>query len=545
MSGAGRGGLGMSGAGGGDGDGRAPRGADAFWEAAARAAGRLRALAAVPLCMLGCGLARAWLGWMLGRLGDPAAVPAFSQHEGQLLFDAGEVAGFFLLALAAYRGRPCSRSPLVLVGAPALATLAGAATLLPALAGEAARPAWFALALAGGLAYAAMLLSWLELYGCMAPRRMLVAWSSSYLVSFALWGVYSNMGALAAGVLASAFPAASAFMLVAGFLRVPERRWPDVARAGGGAASGTAPQAPGGGAAGLGAPLARPEPLAAAAPAGRAALGGSVALPRPAVPWKYVWAVTAIVFALGVGDVLADRQVFSATSRLAMALAEGFVLVGALFFSDRFGLKTVLSVVPPVAGAGVLLAFFLEGVPGASQLMLVVGSELCLVLSYTVGCTLAYRTGTSAAGPCGVFAGLNKLFLQLGKWAGVAASGALGGSAGLAMTLAACAVVAASGAAILRDPDLVERLSWDWQNAQPRNLDLAHVVERYGLTEREAAVLQLLARGDATAQMAEELFCAQGTVRAHVSNIYRKLGVHSRAEMAEKFSGLVEQARRG
>ena len=51
------------------------------------------------------------------------------------------------------------------------------------------------------------------------------------------------------------------------------------------------------------------------------------------------------------------------------------------------------------------------------------------------------------------------------------------------------------------------------------------------LTEREVEVLQLLARGYTNARMAKELFIGEQTVKNHVSRIYAKLGVCSRAKV--------------
>jgi two-component system, NarL family, response regulator LiaR len=52
------------------------------------------------------------------------------------------------------------------------------------------------------------------------------------------------------------------------------------------------------------------------------------------------------------------------------------------------------------------------------------------------------------------------------------------------------------------------------------------------LTDREAEVLGLLARGKANKQIASELFVEEKTVKAHVSSILMKLGVHSRTQAA-------------
>lgn len=54
-----------------------------------------------------------------------------------------------------------------------------------------------------------------------------------------------------------------------------------------------------------------------------------------------------------------------------------------------------------------------------------------------------------------------------------------------------------------------------------------------GLSDREEEILQLMARRVPMAQMEENLFVARGTIKAHTSRIYKKLGVHSREELYE------------
>jgi DNA-binding NarL/FixJ family response regulator len=53
--------------------------------------------------------------------------------------------------------------------------------------------------------------------------------------------------------------------------------------------------------------------------------------------------------------------------------------------------------------------------------------------------------------------------------------------------------------------------------------------ESYGLTARELQVLRLVAAGKSNRQIASELFITDHTVRRHLQNIFRKLGVSSRA----------------
>lgn len=53
---------------------------------------------------------------------------------------------------------------------------------------------------------------------------------------------------------------------------------------------------------------------------------------------------------------------------------------------------------------------------------------------------------------------------------------------------------------------------------------------REDLTDREIEVLQLVAKGWTSSRVANELSISERTVRFHLSNVYGKLGVNSRAE---------------
>ncbi|MBD0328530.1 MAG: response regulator transcription factor [Thermoleophilia bacterium] len=54
------------------------------------------------------------------------------------------------------------------------------------------------------------------------------------------------------------------------------------------------------------------------------------------------------------------------------------------------------------------------------------------------------------------------------------------------------------------------------------------------LSERELAVLRALAAGDSNAAIALKLWVSEQTVKFHVRNIFRKLGVSSRTEAARR-----------
>lgn len=71
---------------------------------------------------------------------------------------------------------------------------------------------------------------------------------------------------------------------------------------------------------------------------------------------------------------------------------------------------------------------------------------------------------------------------------------------------------------------------------------MASTAKAAGLTERELAILSALAQGMSNAAIAKRLWVAPQTVKFHLTNIYRKLGVANRTEAARYAyqQGLVE-----
>ena len=55
--------------------------------------------------------------------------------------------------------------------------------------------------------------------------------------------------------------------------------------------------------------------------------------------------------------------------------------------------------------------------------------------------------------------------------------------------------------------------------------------EQYGLSKRESEVLLLLVRGRTRRAISESLSVSEETIKSHITNIYLKIGVHSREEL--------------
>ena len=72
------------------------------------------------------------------------------------------------------------------------------------------------------------------------------------------------------------------------------------------------------------------------------------------------------------------------------------------------------------------------------------------------------------------------------------------------------------------------------EQARPSDL-VPLLLESYGLTPRETEVVQHLARGLSTKDIARELMLSVHTVRDHVKAIYEKAGVNGRGELLARF----------
>lgn len=82
------------------------------------------------------------------------------------------------------------------------------------------------------------------------------------------------------------------------------------------------------------------------------------------------------------------------------------------------------------------------------------------------------------------------------------------------------------------DPSVAAKLVTEFARTAP--VGKRDVAADLGLSERELAVLQRLARGAANKQIAAELHIAEGTVKNHVTSILDKLAVSDRTQAALK-----------
>jgi DNA-binding NarL/FixJ family response regulator len=99
--------------------------------------------------------------------------------------------------------------------------------------------------------------------------------------------------------------------------------------------------------------------------------------------------------------------------------------------------------------------------------------------------------------------------------------------------------VVAGGEALLA-PSITRRVIEDYAQRSPPTKNAAGLDQ---LTDRELEVLRLLATGKSNAELAQQLYLGEGTIKTHVSHLLGKLGLRDRVQ-AVVFayeSGLVER----
>ena len=461
-----------------------------FWDTIKHFYARLGAIPKVSFAFLGCGLARAWLWWILSLVSYSEAFPSYTGSQGHLLFDLGEVIGFFLLSFLAYRFSPFFKRSPAAVLALALTLFGGFGTVFAVGSPVVGVYAAF-LIIGGGVGYALLFLLWLELYGCLTARNMLIAWTGSYFIALAIWGLHQVTEAGAIEAIMCLLPLMSMFMLFKGFYSLP----------------------------------------AASLPAKMSH--------KPSIPWKLIIVLSAFALAFGIGDAAPGQNMFTWISKVGMGIPELLVLLCVLFFSKRFSFRYLVTVASLFIVAGLIGAFFVEGQAVPSFVLMNASSEIYLIMVYAIACIMAHQLGSSAVYLAGLFAGLYKVFLQIGKTLGLVVVEQVHNTAISVPVLALIMVLVTIAATIIlvQDRSIVDKFSWKEQSVDPKNASCAKITEEHRLTPKEASVLLLLAKGQDTAQIAEELFLAQSTVRVHTSSIYKKLDIHSRKELDKLLNG--------
>ncbi len=493
-------------------------------------------LSVMPVAFLGVGVYRAWIATFF-RFG---AFPGMTLTD-YALFETCIGVVSLVVAILARRIVPLwkNRACLALTGVAMTlgSVMLVVACFLPAGLGVQPGAAFLGLkhvglVLSGG-GLALLILLWCEFYGALNPMRVAVYHAASIFVGEVACWVFMGLGAAWIAVFSCVLPVVSLGWAHRSFMTLPASE--------------------------------RPRP-------------GEV-IARSAVPAKPIALMAVCSFAMQFATM--PGQPMIAGNVLGTLFACAFVILGSLSTSRWFNFDTIYRVAFPLTCATSLLVTpLLVQHAQATAFFFDAGYTMLSMFIMIILSNITYRFGINAVWLNGIERAARYIMESLGWVAYLFVAGNLSEGASTAAHLAVTLVVfVAFLVIVLPEKSLGARWGIDLHEvespapvavdvpapggpatgasgapapsacAQPASsaavpaprpdpfapgrlaLRVSDLSREHGLTDREEEVLQLVARKVPLAQMEENLFVARGTIKAHTGRIYKKLGVHSRAEL--------------
>ena len=450
--------------------------------------GVLARVAAIPFVFFGVGLYRAWIATFFRY----DAFPTITVFD-YFLFEAAIGVVSLGLAFAARRVAPLweNRRAVVATGA---SMVGGSLLIVLACFVLPLEPLKIAGLLLAGGGLGSLILMWAEFYGSLNPLRVALYHAMAIFVGEAVKWLFMGLSVPYLAFFAVVLPLVCLACVRSSMRRLPPRDLPRAVREG----------------------------------------------DLKTIPWKPIFLMATCTFAAAFGALPMQPLVVGNVAGALFVCA--LVFFGVLSASRWFNFDTIYQLAFPLFIVGFL--FVVPSFGGNAQVM-----ALCYDAGYTmlsmyimiVMSNITYRFGVNAVWINGIERGIRYLFELVGWLTFAGASSQLGGEAtGLVYDGIVVAVVLAFLIIFFTERGLSAKwgvaLNDDQMDAPSegraamRASDLSHA---YGLSPREEEVLQLLAQRMTVAEIEEALYVSQGTVKAHVNHIYRKLGIHSKAELFE------------
>lgn len=246
----------------------------------------------------------------------------------------------------------------------------------------------------------------------------------------------------------------------------------------------------------------------------------------------FLW-VCVFAFAYGFGESSTHLAHSPFEAGLGKVLPSLFILILAFNLGDKFDRNILYAIALPLMTVGLISIEFLDAAPSISQVFISAAFSSFHLLAYTIACTFAYQSRTSA-----MFAGVGIRVLALIA-ADVAVLLVRFNPAWDNALIATIIILVTLVVGILMFLPQVSQKREHYQFesgvevSEQRRLET--IAYKAGLSQREVTVFQLLVMGKSTHEISEELFISNGAVRAHCSRIYDKFGVHSRRELNALF----------
>ncbi len=460
---------------------------DGAWRLLGRIVDGIGRNAVVLAAIFGIGFLRSCLSWVLAssQLLRTSMQLATNPH----LFSAlGELVGFVIVVLIVLRGGALAwRGRLLLAGVLVL----GAGVTLVTVASW-PNVAAAALVIVGnlltGIGYAQLLVFWLECCGLNSPRKAVFAVAASYCVSLLTWLTVEQAAASVALPLMIGFCALSALLLVYAYGKSDER---DVA-----------------------------------------SLGETSQVAFS--PRLLVW-VALLSMAYGFGDATTGMGFSTLASKLGMVLPAVVIGIGLVVRRARMDLTFIYWLTLPFMLVGLLASLASDSFLFAGQVLMSAALVNITTIACGIACMSAYLNHGSSALSCGVILSVNAVFCKAGNLLGGSA-----GEAGGILILCVMAVAVVFSMLMLSDKSFSALVVMTSDQTRDRRQRLERAADEHQLSPREKAVFLSLADGKNAAEISEDLYIASGTVRAHISRIYEKLGVHGRQEFDEWVGAMLD-----
>lgn len=455
---------------------------DNVWERMDKLADKLSKSSALIAGLIGMGLLRGMLSWVLAS-GRAAGTTGLLPVDPHFAVSIGQLVGFIGVALRAQRSGGMARSGKSLLFSVFL-LLFGAALIACSQSIAGISTVGFVGCLAAGFGYASSLLLWLEWCGYQSPQKALVLILASYAVSLLSWLTIEQGPRTSVCIALVLYCLCTVLLLVLVYRTVPSER------------------------------LVGNRPV------------------RMKFSWRIIVWVGLLAFAYGLGDGLTGMGHTTMASKMGMALPALLVALGFVFSKSALNMLFIYRLTLPLMLIGLFASLLPTGWEFVAQMVMSAALVSYQTLSCGIACLSAYVNKSSAIPACGTVLAVNSLCTLLGRY-GEQVLYRLGVNE--LPILVAFFIIAIVASLLLGDQDFASLIVIRERSAM-RNRRFESMMRTAGLSKREESIFLLMAEGRSIHDISDELSIAPGTVRAHVSHVYEKFGVHSRQE----FDDMVE-----
>jgi DNA-binding CsgD family transcriptional regulator len=263
-------------------------------------------------------------------------------------------------------------------------------------------------------------------------------------------------------------------------------------------------------------------------------------------PWKPVLLMAIYGLAFGLKEMGLYSSSFGPHSSFGTLVVAALIFGGVMVQGQRFDFAIIYRIgLPLMVGAFLLLP--------ALNLFGEFFSDFCVsasfaafsILTMLILASMSYHYGISALWLFGIERGIRALFVYFGRQINAHSDylAFTGVDPQILIFALTTLLIVALTMILFSERELSSRWGVTFIGAEDSLADAAitkrqelstrcnTLAQKHRLTQREEEVLLLLAQGKSISTIERELFIANGTAKAHVRHIYRKLGIHAREEL--------------